>query len=152
MLTAGGLPRPVVILMINTVLLSHLTPLPVWNLCYSAALNLGWRIFVGRNDFWYPAWHSGNLWSVKNLGSITTWISNSKRVTASFSSLNSSWVTFVWLGFFFNLLSFLSLSSSLASLPLLLLQTTLSCAPAEVWCWIAITLRIDSESLSLRLQ
>lgn len=48
--TAGGSPRLLVILLIDIALVPHHNP-PAWILHCSLALNLGWRFFVSRNHF-----------------------------------------------------------------------------------------------------
>lgn len=100
------------------------------------------EVLHGQESFLKPCLAQRKPQSLHNLGSIITQTSNNKYVTASFSPLKSSWVTFAW-GYF---IYFLSFPSPLYSPPSpLLLQTTLSCAPAGVWCWITTSFQTDTE-------
>lgn len=113
-----------------------LDPLPL------SCLRFRMEVLRGQESFLVPCLAQWKPQSLKNLGSIIMRINNNKHVTASPSSLKSSWVTFVCLFVCFIVFLFLLLPPRLP--PLLLLQTTLSCAPAGVWCWIAMGLQIDS--------
>lgn len=100
------------------------------------------EVLHGQESFLIPCLAQRKPQPLQNLGSIITQMNNNKHVTASFSPLKSSWVTSAW-GYFIYFLSFPSPPYSPPS-PLLL-QTTLSCAPAGVWCWITISFQIDTE-------
>lgn len=130
--------RLLVILLIDIALLSHHNP-PAWML---PCLRPRMEVRHEQESFLIPCLAQRKPQSLQNLGSIITQINNNKHVTASFSPPKSSWVTFAW-GYFIYFLSFPSPPCSPPS-PLLL-QTTLGCAPAGVWCWISISFQTDTE-------